>query len=218
MASNMFRDSSHPLAGRISAGVKTTLPAVRRAHSSMDLPMLDMPTMEDYARNMFSPKDKPGTRVYYCETIVFNTNDPTGRPINFINGLFKSGDKNLCDFLQQFVEKNLIKYLEIGDEANAETRPQIRDEHERSTGSSSSDGAADEPDQPEPSDRIVITSDAVGSGPGGEGAGDAEQPQPGTVSSSPGDGDDGSQPERTDGGESPTERASLADQLKAAKG
>ncbi len=218
MPSNMFKDSSHPLAGRISAGVKTTLPQVRRAHSSMDLPMLQQPTMEDYARLMFNEHDKPGTRVYYCETIIFNTNDETGRPINFINGLFKSGDPKLQDFLQQFVEKNLIKYLEIGDEDNAEARPQLRDEHERSEGSSSSDGSADEPDQQEPSDRIEIASEPTGSGTGGEGTGDAEQPQPRTISSSDGDGDDSGQQERTDSGEPAAQGPSLTDQLKAAKG
>lgn len=217
MASNMFRDNTHPLAGRISAGVKTTLPQVRRAHSSMDLPQMVQPTMEDYARNMFSAKDKAGTRVYFCETIVFNTNDPRGRPINFINGLFKTGDAALHTFLQQFVEKSLIKYLEIGDEADADQQS-LPDEHERSAGSSSSDAEPDEPDQPEPSDRIFITSDAAGSGPGGEGAGDAEQSQPGPVSSSDGDGNDSSEQERTDGGESTEEKPSLAEQLKANKG
>lgn len=214
---NMFRDTTHPLAGRISAGVKTTLPQVRRAHSSMDLPMLEMPTMEDYARNMFSPKDSAGTRVYYCKTIVFNTNDATGRPINFINGLFKTGDAKVHRFLQQFVEKNLIHYLEIGDE-DARSEQNLRDEHERSTGSSSGNGESDEPDKPEPSDRIVITSEAAGSGPGDEGAGDAEQSQPGSISSPDGAGDDGGVQERADGGESAPERTSLADQLKAAKG
>jgi hypothetical protein len=214
---NMFRDSTHPLAGRISAGVKTTLPQVRRAHSSMDLPMLEMPTMQDYARNMFSPKDQAGTRVYYCETIVFNTNDTTGRPINFINGLFKTGDAAVQSFLQQFVEKDLIKYLEIGDE-DVKAPTSLSDQHQRSEGSSSGNGESDEPNQPKPGDRIIITSEAAGSGTGGKGTGDPEQSQPGPISSSGGDGDDGSVQERTDSGEPTSERSSLAAQLKASKG
>lgn len=151
----------HPLAGKIAAGVKTTATArARLPHQSMALQEMPTVTMADRAQQMFSMTDKKGTRVYYSNTGVFNTNDELGKPINFIGGLFKTTESAVIRFLQQFVEQNMIHYLELQEDAE-DARPelQVRDEHERSQGSGSSLEEPNEPDQPEPQFGLQISSD-----------------------------------------------------------
>jgi len=128
----------HPLAGKITAGVKTTANVAQSAvrHHSMALQEMPTVTMADRAQQMFSMDDKKGTRVYYANQGVFNTVDELGKPINFIGGLFKTTDRHVIRFLHQFVEKGFIQYLELQEDAN-DARPelQVRDEHKRSQGS-----------------------------------------------------------------------------------
>lgn len=189
---NMFKDSNHPLAGRILTGVKTTESPERRPRVSMMLPEMYIPTIEDYARQMFGEKDPVGCRVYYCESGNFNTVDDMGRPIAFIGGLFKTNDREVKAFLQYFVDLGNIKYLQLGDE-DARQRLQIPDEHKRSQGSSSSPGESNEPHVQEPLRRQEPAPDTAGQGSGGSSQEDPEQPVGrATVSSTGGDGDDSS--------------------------
>ena len=104
--------AEHPLAGKISTGIRTTEHRAREpANVSMPITAMPIVTMEDRARQMFGMKDVKGTRVYYAINGVFNTVDEKGVPITFIQGLFKTTDKTICSFLQQFVNKQLIHYL-----------------------------------------------------------------------------------------------------------
>ena len=142
----------HPLAGKITAGVKTTQSArATLPHQTMQLQEMPTITMADRAQQMFSMTDKKGTRVYYSNQGVFNTVDELGKSINFIGGLFKTTDRHVIRFLQQFVEKSHIQYLELQEDAS-DARPelQVRDEHKRQQGSTGSDERSIQPDKPEP--------------------------------------------------------------------
>jgi len=108
--------SNHPLAGKIFAGIRTTENRARPANTSMHLGSMPQITMADMAQQMFSLQDKKNTRVYYATNGVFNTVDTDGTPITFIGGLYKTMPGAVCDFLQQFVDKGLIHYLELKEE------------------------------------------------------------------------------------------------------
>lgn len=193
---NMFQDPNHPLAGRIHAGIKTTQQPERRPRVSMMLPEMYIPTMEDYARQMFSEQDPIGTRVYYCESGTFNTADEQGRPIQFVGGLFKTTDREVKRFLQYFVDMGNIKYLQLG-ESNAQAPESLLrgEEHSNIQGSSSSPEQPNEQHDPQPEQREEFIADTIRSGTGGEDTGDTEQPidRP-AFSSEPGDGDDSESP------------------------
>lgn len=175
--------SSHPLAGKISAGVRTTANRARRAnvHQSMDMQQMPVLTVADRAQQMFSLDDKKGTRVYYANTGVFNTVDDKGSSINFIKGLFKTTDRQVMRFLQYFVDRSHIDYLELEEDAH-DVSGQLQEQPERSDGGSSGD-AGGQPDQPEPEHRDEPAAEADRSGAGGEGQEHAEQPSEGPASS-----------------------------------
>lgn len=195
---SLFKDSSHPLAGRILTGVKTTNAPERRPRVSMQLPEMYIPTIEDYARQMFGEKDPVGCRVYYCESGNFNTVDDMGRPIHFIGGLFKTNDRAVKGFLQYFVDQDNIKYLQLGDE-DARQRLPVPAEHERSEGGGTGSSPPDESHDKESQHGEQATPEPTGSGPGGEGTLNPEQPVGRTaVSSSSGDGDDSAVQERNE--------------------
>ena len=199
----------HPLAGKITAGVKTTAnrPTSATRHNSMQLQEMPTITMADRAQQMFSMDDKKGTRVYYANQGVFNTVDERGSSINFIGGLFKTTDRHVIRFLQQFVEKGHIQYLELQEDAS-DARPelQVRDEHERSQGSTGSPERPIQPDKPEPKLRLTAS---AGSGdrpePGGEPEQDEQPSNRPAERREPGDGDDSQEPGRQDNQERPGE-------------
>lgn len=166
--------SSHPLAGKISAGVRTTENRARRAnvHQSMEMQQMPVLTTADRAQQMFSIGDKKGTRVYYANSGVFNTVDDSGSSINFIKGLFKTTDRKVMRFLQYFVDRSHIDYLELEEDA---TDVGVQEQPERGNGGSSGD-AGRQPDQPEPEQRDEPAPEADRSGTGGEGQEHAEQP------------------------------------------
>lgn len=183
----------HPLAGKIAAGVKTTSSARARSpntHQSMQLAEMPMVTMADRAQQMFSMTDTKGTRVYYSNTGVFNTNDELGKPINFIQGLFKTKDRAVMRFLQYFVDGNSIQYLELEEDAHDVG---VQEQPKRSDGGSTQ--RADEPDQPQSEFGLQLTPEADRSGPGRGDEDRAEQPtnRPAISSGSP-DGDDSQEP------------------------
>ena len=218
-APNMFKDSGHPLAGRIRTGVKTTAPLERRPRISMQLPEIMVPTIEDYAKQMFSDNDPAGCRVYYCETGAFNTVDEQGRPISFIGGLFKTDERAVKQFLQFFVDQGKIHYLELTAEEKENASEKLSTEHERGEGSDSSVEQPNEPDKQEPEHREQVTPDPARSGNGGTDAEHQQQPiGRTTVSSTSGNGNDQQEPERdTASGEpsqeNPVEEASAAPEL-----
>jgi len=208
---SMFKDSSHPLAGRILTGVKTTVAPERRPRISMQLPEMYIPTIEDYARQMFSEKDPVGCRVYYCESGNFNTVDEMGRPIAFIGGLFKTNDRSVKSFLQYFVDQDNIKYLQLGDD-DARQRLPISDEHERQQGSGTGSSPPDESHKQESQHGVEATPAPDRSGTGGEGKADSEQPVGGTaVSSSSGDRDDSAEQGREDTSRKPDQENAVKD-------
>lgn len=172
--------SHHPLAGKIAAGVKTTANVARRAGSSHpSMVMQDMPviTLADRAQQMFSMQDRKGTRVYYALSGVFNTVDEGGKSINFIKGLYKTTNRSLMGFLQQFVEGNHIGYLELQeDPSDAETERTISDQYQRSQGSITGNAESLQPNQSEPKRREEPTADTNRSGAGGESSPNPEQP------------------------------------------
>jgi len=193
--------SYHPLAGKITAGVKTTQTARSSlAHQTMQLQEMPTVTMADRAQQMFSMDDKKGTRVYYSNMGVFNTVDEQGKSINFIGGLFKTTDRHIIRFLQQFVDKGHIQFLELQEDAN-DGRPELQssDEHERSQGSSGSPSQPNEPDKPQPEHRLQIS---TGSGDRPERSREPSQDeQPSnrpTLSRKLGDRDDSQEPGRKD--------------------
>ena len=205
-APNMFKDPGHPLAGRIRTGVKTTQPLERRPRISMQLPELMIPTIEDYAKQMFSEGDPALTRVYYCETGSFNTVDDMGRPISFIGGLFKTNDREVKLFLQYFVDHGKIHYLELGAEDNARKELPVSDEHQRSQGSIPSSSESDEPDQQEPEHGEESTPDTDRSGTGGSSPSEQQQPNGrATVGSTSGNGDDQQEPGRDESSGEPSQ-------------
>ena len=108
--------SAHPLAGKITAGVRTTENRARLPHQSMQLAEMPTITMADRAQQMFSMTDTKGTRVYYSNQGVFNTVDEMGKSINFIQGLFKTNNLKVIRFLQFFVEGGHIHYLELKED------------------------------------------------------------------------------------------------------
>lgn len=192
----------HPLAGKITAGVKTTAnrPTSATRHNSMQLQEMPTITMADRAQQMFSLDDKKGTRVYYANQGVFNTVDEQGKSINFIGGLFKTTDRHIIRFLNQFVEKSHIQYLELQEDAS-DARPelQIRDEHERSQGSPGSDERPIQPDKPEPKLRLkTSTGSGIRPEPGGEPVQDEQPSNRPALSREPGDRDDSQEPGRKD--------------------
>ncbi len=205
-APNMFKDPGHPLAGRIRTGVKTTQPLERRPRISMQLPELMIPTIEDYAKQMFSEEDPTGTRVYYCETGSFNTVDEQGRPISFIGGLFKTDTREVKQFLQYFVDQGKIHYLELGAEDNARKELPVSDEHQRSQGSIPSSSESDEPDKQEPEHGEQPTPEADRSGHGGEDTPDQQQHTGGaTIGGASGNGDDQQEPGREESSGEPSQ-------------
>lgn len=131
---------AHPLAGKITAGMRTSQNRARRPHITMELAEMPRVTMEDRARQMFSLKDKKGTRVYYAENGVFNTADENGRPISFVGGLFKTADRMVIRFLQQFVEHGNIGYLELQEDAQDAAGQELSEKHPGSQGGRSSNG------------------------------------------------------------------------------
>jgi len=172
----------------------------------MQLPELMIPTIEDYAKQMFSEGDPTGTRVYYCVTGSFNTVDELGRPISFIGGLFKTDTRDVKRFLQYFVDQGKIHYLELGAEDDARKELPVSDEHKRSQGSIPSSSESDEPDKQEPEHREEPTSDTDRSGTGREDAGQQQQPNSGaTVSSTSGNGDDQQEPGRDESSGEPSQ-------------
>ncbi len=192
----------HPLAGKITAGVKTTANRAQSAtrHNSMQLQEMPTVTMADRAQQMFSMDDKKGTRVYYSNQGVFNTVDELGKPINFIGGLFKTTDRHVIRFLQQFVEKTHIQYLELQEDAS-DARPelQVRNEHERSQGSSESLSQPNEPDKPEPEHRLQVSPGSrIRAERGGEPVQDEQPSNRPALSREPGDRDDSQEPGRED--------------------
>jgi len=192
----------HPLAGKITAGVKTTANVAQSAvrHHSMALQEMPTVTMADRAQQMFSMDDKKGTRVYYANQGVFNTVDELGKPINFIGGLFKTTDRHVIRFLHQFVEKGFIQYLELQEDAN-DARPelQVRDEHKRSQGSGSSLSPPDEQNIPEPQHRLQVSPGSrIRSERGGEPVQDEQPSNRPALSREPGDRDDSQEPGRKD--------------------
>lgn len=223
-APNMFKDPGHPLAGRIRTGVKTTQPLERRPRISMQLPELMIPTIEDYAKQMFSEGDPTGTRVYYCETGSFNTVDDLGRPISFIGGLFKTDTREVKQFLQYFVDQGKIHYLELGAEDDARKELPVSDEHKRSQGSIPSSSESNEPDKQEPEHREEPTSDTDRSGAGGSSPSEQQQPNGrATISSTSGNGNDQQEPGRTEPSgepsqEEPVEELTALDKLRLKAG
>lgn len=217
--------SAHPLAGKITAGVYTTETSRPRnvAHHSMALQEMPVVTMADRAQQMFSMSDKKGTRVYYADNGVFNTVDPGGLAINFIAGLFKTTDRTVMRFLQFFVEKRAIHYLELQEDANdARQEDTVSDEHERSQGSDSGSEEPNEPDGQESIGRLQITTDTDRSIGGGEPVAVEQSSSRPAVSSQPGDGDDSQEQGRQDNPDGQPEPApvlghkqSLRDVLKA---
>ncbi len=206
---HLFKDSNHPLAGRITAGVRTTLLPERRPRVSMQLPEFMTPSIEDYARQMFSENDPVGTRIYYSEIGNFNTVDEMGRAISFIGGLFKTNERDIKRFLQYFVDQGNIKYLELGAEDNARKELPVPEEHERSEGSASGFDASNEQNQQESEQRLSSTPEPAGSGSGGESR-QANTDQPSdrtTISSSSGNGND----QQEQGREEPSGESSQED-------
>lgn len=184
----------HPLAGKITAGVRTTENRARLPHQSMVLAEMPTITMADRAQQMFSMTDTKGTRVYYSNIGVFNTVDETGKPISFIQGLFKTSNRQIMRYLQQFVEGGNIHYLELEEDPSDATKI----EHQPSDGSISRD-ASKQLDEPQSERREEATPDPDRSGPGGEDTEDEQLPidRPTFSSESP-DGDDSSQPSSED--------------------
>ena len=220
--------SLHPLAGKIAAGVRTTENRARlpQSHVSMQLAEMPIATMADRAQQMFSLTDMKGTRVYYSELGVFNTCDEQGKSINFIQGLYKTDDRTVCRFLQYFVDKGDIQYLELkedpSDAITSQSKPPERGE--RQPGSNGGNEQSNESDQPQPVRRIEATPDTNRSVPGGEPEQDQQPGNGATVSSQPGNGDDSPVPSGgnvTVGQAEPTVTAkpsSLRDMLKAKSG
>ena len=211
-APNMFKDSGHPLAGRIRTGVKTTEPLERRPRISMQLPEIMIPTIEDYAKQMFSESDPIGCRVYYCETGAFNTVDEQGRPISFIGGLFKTDEREVKRFLQFFVDQGKIHYLELDSEVKEDAdRQRLREEHERGEGSTSGATEPNEPDKQESEHGEQATPDTDRSGTGGTDAGDQQQSIGGTtIGSSSGNGNDQQEPGREEPSGEPSQEEPVA--------
>lgn len=184
----------HPLAGKITAGVRTTENRARLPHQSMVLAEMPTITMADRAQQMFSMQDTKGTRVYYSNIGVFNTVDELGKSINFIQGLFKTNNRQVMRFLQQFVEGGNIHYLELEEDPS----DAIGQEHQPSDGSFIR-AASGQPDQQEPERWEEPAPEANRSGPGGEDTDNAELPiERATFSSESGDRDDSSQPSSED--------------------
>lgn len=173
--------SSHPLAGKISAGVRTTENRARRAnvHQSMAMQQMPILTTADRAQQMFSLDDKKGTRVYYCNGGVFNTVDERGSSINFIKGLFKTTDRSVMRFLQYFVDGGHIDYLELEEDASDVG---VQEQPKRSNGGAEGD-AGEQQHQPEPELRNEPETEADRSGPGGSAESNSEQQADGTASS-----------------------------------
>lgn len=184
----------HPLAGKITAGVRTTENRARLPHQSMVLAEMPTITQADRAQQMFSMADTKGTRVYYSNIGVFNTVDDTGKPISFIQGLFKTSNRQVMRYLQQFVEGGNIHYLEL--EEDPSDAPEIQ--HQPSDGSISRD-ASRQPDEQQPERREEPAPEADRSGSGGEDTQDEQLPIDGPAFSSESpDGDDSSEPGRQD--------------------
>lgn len=211
--------SAHPLAGKISAGIRTTENAKSRAprsHQSMELTEMPVITMADRAQQMFSFSDTKGTRVYYANGGVFNTVDEVGKSINFIRGLFKTGDRPVMRFLQQFVDSGLIHYLELEEDAKDVG---VQEQLQRSDTGAGGD-AGEQQHQPEPERRDEAGQDeqAARDGTGGESPVSPEQPSDGPAfSSGSGDGDDSPEPSGgndTVGQAEPAVKTSLKDRLK----
>lgn len=211
--------SAHPLAGKISAGIRTTENAKSRAprsHQSMELTEMPVITMADRAQQMFSLTDRKGTRVYYANGGVFNTVDEVGKSINFIRGLFKTSDRPVMRFLTQFVDSGLIHYLELSEDGeDVGVQEQLQRSNRRAE-----EGSSEQQHQPEPERRDEAGQDeqAARDGTGGEDSVNPEQPSDGPAfSSGSGDGDDS--PEQGGGddalgqAESPV-KTSLKDRLK----
>jgi hypothetical protein len=177
--------SSHPLAGKIAAGIRTTENRARNAHQSMQMRDIPVLTLADRAQQMFGLDDKKGTRVYYAVSGVFNTVDERGKSINFIRGLFKTTDRTVMRFLQQFVEAGNIHYLELQEDATA-------DEHQqRSEGGNAGDAEPLQQNEQASQQREEPASVANRSGAGGEDTPHPEQPINGpAIGSQPGDGND----------------------------
>lgn len=206
----------HPLAGKIFAGVRTTENRARPANTSMHLGSLPQITMADMAQQMFSFQDKKGTRVYYATNGIFNTVDEKGTPITFIGGLYKTMPGSVCDFLQQFVDKGFIHYLELKEEPEDATAQESEPSSEPSSpeylpGGSGYDSQSLQQHEQESSD--AGQADPTGSRSGGEPEqADAEQPSRRTaVSSSSGIRND----IPVKGLEEPPRKISLRDKLKA---
>lgn len=192
--------SAHPLAGKISAGIRTTENAKSRAprsHQSMELSEMPVITMADRAQQMFSLTDKKGTRVYYANGGVFNTVDEVGKSINFIRGLFKTSDRPVMRFIQQFVDQGLIHYLEL--EEDAQDVGTIKKLQRSDTGAGGDAGEQQHQPEPERRDEAGQDEQATRDGAGGEDSVNPEQPSGGTaLSSGSGDGDDSPEPGRQD--------------------
>ncbi len=187
----------HPLAGKITAGVRTTENRARLPHQTMQLAEMPVIQMADRAQQMFSMTDTKGTRVYYSNLGVFNTVDEAGKSINFIQGLFKTDNLKVIRYLQQFVETGTIHYLELQeDPSDATTQPK---QELQPGGSSLSPRASQQLDNPQSERREDPAPEADRSGSGGEGQENAEQPtlRP-AFSSESADRHDGSQPGRQD--------------------
>jgi hypothetical protein len=156
---------------------------------SMDLTEMPVITMADRAQQMFSLSDKKGTRVYYANNGVFNTVDEAGKSITFIKGLFKTSDRLVMRFLQQFVDKELIHYLELEEDGeNVGVQEQLQRSNRRIE-----EGTSEQQHQPEPERRDETGQDeqAARDGTGGEDSVNPEQPSDGPAfSSGSGDGDD----------------------------
>lgn len=211
--------SAHPLAGKISAGIRTTENAKARSprsHQSMELAEMPVITMADRAQQMFSLSDTKGTRVYYANNGVFNTVDDVGTSINFIRGLFKTGDRPVMRYLQQFVDKGLIHYLELEEDPEDDRLQQSLQRGDRRT----EEGTSEQQHQPEPERREEAGQDerAARDGTGGESSVNPEQPSDGPAfSSGSGDGDDS--PEQSGGNDpvgqaEPPVKVSLKERLK----
>ena len=203
---------NHPLAGKITAGVRTTENRVRLPHQSMQLAEMPTITMADRAQQMFSMTDMKGTRVYYSNQGVFNTVDEQGKNINFIKGLFKTNNRQVIRFLQQFVDSNNIHYLELQEDPSDAITPKVlTDEHERSQGSGSSSPGPLQQHPAESERREEPAPEADRSGPGGEDTADTEQPvlRP-TIRSESSDRDDSPEQGRQDNSVGPGQPAVVA--------
>ncbi len=191
----------HPLAGKITAGVRTTENRARLPHQTMQLAEMPVIQMADRAQQMFSMTDTKGTRVYYSNLGVFNTVDEAGKSINFIQGLFKTDNLKVIRYLQQFVENGTIHYLELQEDPSdaIPSNEPTRERRERQPGSTGSEERPLQLDNPESERREEPTTEADRSGSGGEGQENAEQPtlRP-AFSSESADRHDGSQPGRQD--------------------